>query len=402
MKWDVICIGSATQDLFIKSNTSKILKMSSLLDDKEFLVFDYGSKINVDNVYFATGGGSTNVAASMAKQGLKSACFISVGKDPAAQTIKTELEQYGISTELIFENQAVKTGFSVILNSFKGDRTVLTYRGANNFLEKSYFSSDKLKNTDWIYLSSLNGKSVSILQELVQFLKNNSHIKLAWNPGSTQLKNGLNGLKDLLELTSILFLNREEAEMLSQTVATKNYIDEKKCNLCQKCVETCPQGIFKLDENKIITTEIDKCVKCGRCLEVCDKNAILIEPWSYNLFPIFEKIRKYTKATIVITDGSRGVQVYDKDNFYLKPSYQVNAVDTLGAGDSFASTVVTCQIKGYSWEKTLSFASANAASVVSYYGAKRGLLTEKELEKKVEKLEKEEFHLRTIPKRRNK
>jgi hypothetical protein len=43
-----------------------------------------------------------------------------------------------------------------------------------------------------------------------------------------------------------------------------------------------------------------------------------------------------------------------------------------------------------------------SSSVVSYYGAKRGLLMEKELEKKVEKLEKEEFHLRTIPKRRNK
>ena len=40
---------------------------------------------------------------------------------------------------------------------------------------------------------------------------------------------------------------------------------------------------------------------------------------------------------IVATMGSRGALVYDGEEFYCQPPHLVEAVDTLGAGDSFAA-----------------------------------------------------------------
>ena len=43
---------------------------------------------------------------------------------------------------------------------------------------------------------------------------------------------------------------------------------------------------------------------------------------------------------IVATNGSKGAYFYDGKNLWFQPSHLVKAIDTLGAGDSFATTVL--------------------------------------------------------------
>ena len=92
--FDVVCVGSATQDVFIKSDLSKIIRVSDVLAEKDFLCYDYGSKVNIDHIEFLSGGGATNTGVSFARLGLKPAFLGKIGKnDDAGKKVIQELNR---------------------------------------------------------------------------------------------------------------------------------------------------------------------------------------------------------------------------------------------------------------------------------------------------------------------
>ena len=109
-----------------------------------------------------------------------------IGNDQAGKNVISEMEELGIDTSnhLVSGNHC--TGYSVIINSFEGDRTVLTYRGANANLGEKELPWGIIKNTRWVYLTSLRGLSVTIIARLFDECKKHN-VKIAWNPGSQQV-----------------------------------------------------------------------------------------------------------------------------------------------------------------------------------------------------------------------
>ena len=61
-------------------------------------------------------------------------------------------------------------------------------------------------------------------------------------------------------------------------------------------------------------------------------------------------------------------------------------VDTLGAGDGFASGFTTAIIGGKDLKSALLYGTLNANGVVSQYGAQKGLLTAQALQKKLKEV----------------
>jgi DNA-directed RNA polymerase subunit D len=53
-------------------------------------------------------------------------------------------------------------------------------------------------------------------------------------------------------------------------------IDEKKCNLCNKCVEACPKKILEIKNKKLTIKDIEECTLCKSCVENCDQDAIKV------------------------------------------------------------------------------------------------------------------------------
>lgn len=83
---------------------------------------------------------------------------------------------------------------------------------------------------------------------------------------------------------------------------------------------------------------------------------------------------------VVVTDGPNGVYVSDSDKIYHTGIYKkVKVIDRTGAGDAFGSGFVATIAAGGSLTQALTFASANATSVVQYYGAKAGILKPQKL-----------------------
>lgn len=78
---------------------------------------------------------------------------------------------------------------------------------------------------------------------------------------------------------------------------------------------------------------------------------------------------------IVMTDGPDGVYVSDSDRIYRAPAYKkVKVVDRTGAGDAFGAGFIAAIAQGKTIADAVTLGSANATSVVQYYGAKQGIL----------------------------
>lgn len=87
-------------------------------------------------------------------------------------------------------------------------------------------------------------------------------------------------------------------------------------------------------------------------------------------------LAKHTGGIGVVTDGPNGVSTSDGVLVCRAGMYEdVPVVDRLGAGDAFASGFVASIAKGGSMQDGILLGSANSTSVVSFVGAKTGILS---------------------------
>ncbi|MGC9061131.1 MAG: PfkB family carbohydrate kinase, partial [Thermoplasmata archaeon] len=369
--YDVVCIGSATQDVFVKTNIAKVLEIREMLQTKAYLALEYGAKINVDKIMFTTGGGASNTAYGFGKMGLKTGFCAALGGDESAKTILTELEKIGVDTSLTITTEEESTGYSVIITTFEGERTVLTYRGANNHLDIEKMNIEKLTDTRFLYLGPMTGKASEIPAKISEILADKD-VKICWNPGNTQISRGIEKMLSFLKRIDIIFLNKEEASNLTGIKYSQMVVNEDLCIGCGTCVDVCPVKIFLLDGGKAQTRHQEKCIKCGLCVDRCPTRAITNEPWADNLDPILKRIHELGIKLVVITDGKKGAQCYDGKYRYMFPAFDVPVISTLGAGDAFIVGFVSALAKGKDVETALKIGSANGASVVREFGAKMG------------------------------
>lgn len=93
-----------------------------------------------------------------------------------------------------------------------------------------------------------------------------------------------------------------------------------------------------------------------------------------------EEERSQVKRKCIVTQGSRGVLLNQEGEELIK-GYQVEAVDSTGAGDSFNGALAVALSEGNSLKESCRFANAVAALSVTKLGAQSGMPTLEEVEK---------------------
>ncbi len=337
--FDFITMGSATLDAFIETDAANIVSVSSVNNKKEFMAYPYGAKIEIDKFDFQTGGGAINTAANFASLGFKTSTVIKIGDEIQSEKIMSSLKHFNIDTSNVIKSKEYKTGFSIILTSFQGDRTVLAHRGANAKLKLDDINFKAIKNSKWLYLAPLNGESTKVLDKVAQFAEENG-VNLAINLGTSSIKQGKENLLKTLKTAEIIILNKDEACMLTG-------------------IEVRPDTKSKLFSDKIIHPDIIKMLR--------ELN--------------------FGKGRItIITDGKNGVYAYDSKKYYQCCEFPAKVLSTLGAGDAFASTFTASLMKTEGdIEKSLKYASVVAASVVEHFGAQSGFISFDEIKDRLKK-----------------
>lgn len=209
--FDIITFGSATEDILIKPKKLTVLKYNKDFKTGQGVCFPLGSKIDVEDMQFTSGGGATNTAATFIKQGFKTAFCGMVGNDLAGKKIIAELKKLKINTSFVFKTDKKLTSHAVVILEDK-ERTILVYRGASELLGTKEIPWQKLK-TKWIYLAPLSGLLCNNFEMIVNFAKKNE-IKIAANPGIIQLS--LKNFSEIAKKIDLLILNQEEASFLTK------------------------------------------------------------------------------------------------------------------------------------------------------------------------------------------
>lgn len=316
----------------------------------DWLCFDYRGKVKVEEVEEKFGGGAANTAVAFSKFGFE-AHFVGKVGEQYGDKVLDNLKKYGASTSYAKKTKRDKTGFSAILSTFEGDRTVLAYSGANRYFSAADLPLGQLKNTDWIFLNHLAKKNSKIPDELTKILSKNKNIKLAWNPGSEQLKMGAKKWKKLLERTEVLILNKEEASLFAQ----KPYVmaEARKWN--------------------------------KKTPSLLKKN--ILPHFADDVSEIMAKLIRFGARNVVITDGRNGAQVSDGKWLYFCPALTAKRIDTLGAGDAFASGFVAGYHEHEDLKMALKYGTLNANSAVHKCGAQNGLLSSEQIKQKLKNID---------------
>lgn len=208
--YDVITVGSSTVDAFAQVE-SELIKIKSVNHTDELIAYPSGSKILIKELNLLTGGGGTNTAVSMSRLGLKTAYLGKIGNDSNSRIILEMLKDEEI--EFVGVKSKGRSGYSIILDSLEGDRTILAFKGVNNNLRYGEIKINKIK-TNWFYFSSMVGKSFETLEKLAEYAEKNK-IKIAFNPSNYLAEKGYHYLKDVLSKTELLILNKDEAMLLA-------------------------------------------------------------------------------------------------------------------------------------------------------------------------------------------
>ncbi len=335
--FDVITIGSATLDAFIETDSASIVSVSSTNTKRDFMSYPYGAKIEIDKFDFQTGGGAINTASNFSNLGLNTSTIIKIGHEIQGQNILKSLQKFKVDTSNIVMTDEHKTGFSIILTSFQGDRTVLAHRGANAHIKINDVNFEAIRNSKWLYIAPLNGDSTKVLDKIADFAEEND-VNMAINIGTSSIKQGKSYLYQIIKTAEVVILNKDEASMLTG-------------------IEVRPDTKFEKYSDETVHPDIIKMLK---------------------------EINKMNCKITIITDGKNGVYAYDGKKFYQCGEFPAKVVSTLGAGDAFASTFVA-SLEKTDWdiEKSLMYASVNAASVVENFGAQSGFLTFDEIKKRL-------------------
>src|ERR1700759_377280 len=104
----ILTFGAATQDVFL---TGKALHARRDVRSRDYVEqFPLGAKVEVENVYFDTGGGAANAAVTLARQGLDVSYIGKMGHDPAGAEVIRALRREGVATERVVYDPRLGTG----------------------------------------------------------------------------------------------------------------------------------------------------------------------------------------------------------------------------------------------------------------------------------------------------
>lgn len=357
----ILTLGGASQDIFIHHDDIETIEICRRNEKESFLLLQEGSKIEIDKIRYSTGGGATNSAVSFKRLGFDVSAFFKIGEDTQGSMILDALKEEGVLFQDSIIDKNGQTGISFIIPSFKGERTVLAFRGSNTKIQQGELPLQKFKNYSYIYITSLSGDSSHLLATITQQAKSDG-LKVANNPGRSQLLAGATTLCKSLKNIDILILNKEEARQFMISL-----VQSDQASALNGSLE------LKHDSQKVPSLLSDSFVIHEEC---------------FSLIDYFKAVMQHGPTIVVVTNGAEGVYVCSGNKIYFHPSFPIKIVNTLGAGDAFGSAFVAGLARFNSIETAVRYGILNSINVITHIDAKTGLMKQDDLDSALEKLDK--------------
>lgn len=301
---DIISVGYPSLDRIIKAeSTPELFKTTNI--------------INKDNNKVYYGGCSVNIAYTASKLGVKTALMMSVGNDFEEVGYKAFLENVGIDLKGVTQIESDITSSCYLIENEVGNHITLFYPGAMKDIYKVEIDYDLIKRANYGVIT------VGSLQYNTKFANacNQENVPIIFGMKCDFKVFPKEILQDLLEKSSIIFMNEGESEEIKKVLEYKD--------------------IRELFNNK------------------------------------------YCKA-LIITKGEKGSTVIYKENEqmqedFIKAVKPNQVVDTVGVGDSYMAGFIYGLKQGYNYKKCAEFGATVASFIIEAMGGLNNVPTENQL-----------------------
>lgn len=303
---DIVIIGSSAL------NVDYLFSVDEFVSDGETFIKDFKK---------SPGGSASNTISALSKWGIPSAIIGCIGDDEDGELLTAHFRQWNVVQWI--SKVETHTGRAFIYVDKNGRRSSYIIPGANLSLKIDMFQQEIPESVKWVHCSSLVGQGAFDAQ-MGWLMELPERVRISFSPGMIYANYGLEGLKEILKKTTILFLSKDELEVFTG------------------------QKRFSIEDSI--------------------------------------KILHDTGPTIVaVTYGKEGSYLSDGINIHhLKPftkgQEQVEIIDTTGAGDAFAAGILFGLIKGEAIEKAHIRGTISASCVLRKYGALNGIPLRDEME----------------------
>lgn len=316
--FDFLAVGDCTHDTFVQIEEASVHCNKNT--KKCEICFSWADKIPATKITQVPGvGNAANVAVAAARMGLKTAYYTHVGDDAIGEGTTAVFKKEGIALDYIKVDKKLPSNHHVAIN-YGAERTIMVYH------QPWKYQLPKDVAPKWIYFSSLGPHHAQLHKQIPALVKRTG-AKMAFQPGTYQLRESRRVLAPILKASEVITLNKEEAQ-----IVTKSKSQDFKKLL---------KGLYDLGPNYV-----------------------------------------------VITDGPKGAYAYDGNEYWFAEIFPVPAKERTGAGDSFSSGFVGAIINERPISEALLWGNANSTSVTQYVGAQQGLLSVTGIKKLMKKYNK--------------
>ena len=271
----------------------------------EFAPCDGETFVNAETK--ACGGSAANTIIGMAKLGLNTACIGKIGTDSNGKMMIDYLKSNNVNIDNIIISEG-ETGEVIGFVDSTGDRKLYVTPKVNDKILNNEVNRDFITDTKILHLTSfvgLNPKDPSVQTQMELLEELSGKIKISFDPGMLYVNRGKEFMDKLISITDILLINEQELLITTQ----KDNLDDA-------------------------------------ISEIVDKVEILVI--------------KRSKEGSIIKKG---------DEEYNIGIFNVDTVDTTGAGDAYNAGFLYGLIKGYTLYESGIIGSYIAAQSTTKSGA---------------------------------
>lgn len=286
----------------------------------------YGQSDKRNSIFECNPGGApANVLAACAKLGLKTAFIGKVGNDQFGKFLKLTIDTLEIESKGLIMDGEFNTTLAIVHLNDEGDRSFSFYRkpGADMMLTEFEVNYELIRNTKILHFGSVSMTSEpsrTATIKAVKFARENNKV-ISYDPN----------------LRALLWRSLEEAKEVM--LSMMSYCD-----------------VLKISQEE---------------LEFLTGNTDLDEGTQFLL-------QKYRVKLIFVTLGKNGCFYRTETNTGRGSAFEVNTIDTTGAGDSFIGAALYQiihkdkpieELTSFELDNIIEFASAMSALVTTQYGA---------------------------------
>lgn len=256
------------------------------------------------------GGSAANTIIGLSRLGMKTGFIGKVSDDSDGDLLLKNLQKEAVNTRGIIINENGRSGNVIGFVDKAGQRALYVDPGVNDLILPEEIDLDYVENTKILHLSSFIGESIRVQEYILNEIPDDITVSL--DPGRIYAERGLDFLKNILNRTDIILINEEELK-----------------HLTGNRYSTYEEGARILFEHGI--------------------------------------------STVVIKRGDKGSYITNEDENYIIEPFNVECIDTTGAGDAFNAGFIYGFMKGKEIQKCGQIGNLVASYCIQEQGAIKGL-----------------------------